>query len=110
VERKDEAQFWEDALLRVLPFAMGCHGWKYGGELINNVDQRVSLAARIADRALDKRLDRFGEKLYCCSFCGKNKDEVLQLVAGQDDAMICNECIAVAQEIVSATGGSKKPL
>ena len=30
-----------------------------------------------------------------CSFCGKEKSEVKQLIAA-DDANICNECIAVS--------------
>jgi ATP-dependent Clp protease ATP-binding subunit ClpX len=30
-----------------------------------------------------------------CSFCGKHQDEVKRLLAG-NDALICNECVAVA--------------
>ncbi|OBX80136.1 ATP-dependent protease ATP-binding subunit ClpX [Faucicola atlantae] len=34
-----------------------------------------------------------------CSFCGKSKDEVNKLIAGQD-ANICNECIELCQDLI----------
>lgn len=34
-----------------------------------------------------------------CSFCGKSKDEVNKLIAGQD-ANICNECIDLCQDLI----------
>lgn len=34
-----------------------------------------------------------------CSFCGKNQDEVAKLIAGPD-VFICDECIALCNEIV----------
>lgn len=43
-----------------------------------------------------------------CSFCGKSKDEVNKLIAGQD-ANICNECIELCQDLIgdaSAQAGS----
>ena len=35
----------------------------------------------------------------CCSFCGKNKDEVEQLIAGPF-VYICNECIFICADII----------
>ena len=34
-----------------------------------------------------------------CSFCGKNKNEVDQLIAA-DDANICNECVALCMDLI----------
>ncbi len=35
-----------------------------------------------------------------CSFCGRSQDEVERLIAGPDDVYICNECVALCQEIL----------
>lgn len=40
-----------------------------------------------------------GDQL-CCSFCGKNEFEVKNLIV-QDNARICDECIAVCNEIIA---------
>jgi len=37
--------------------------------------------------------------LLCCSFCGKNQDEVLKLIAGPA-VYICNECIDLCNDII----------
>ncbi|HGD4712017.1 TPA: ATP-dependent Clp protease ATP-binding subunit ClpX [Streptococcus agalactiae] len=34
-----------------------------------------------------------------CSFCGKSQDEVKKIIAG-NDVFICNECVALSQEII----------
>ena len=34
-----------------------------------------------------------------CSFCGKDQDEVLKLIAGPN-VYICNECITLCQDII----------
>jgi DNA-directed RNA polymerase subunit RPC12/RpoP len=36
---------------------------------------------------------------YKCSFCGKSQDQVQRLIAGPG-AYICDECIALCQEII----------
>jgi ATP-dependent Clp protease ATP-binding subunit ClpX len=33
-----------------------------------------------------------------CSFCGKKRDQVAWLVAGQRDVFICDECVALAAQ------------
>lgn len=39
------------------------------------------------------------EKDLCCSFCGKNQNEVKKLIAGPT-ALICNECIEIGMDIL----------
>ena len=38
-----------------------------------------------------------------CSFCGRGQRQVKTLIAGDDDAYICNLCIALCKEIVTST-------
>jgi ATP-dependent protease Clp ATPase subunit len=33
-----------------------------------------------------------------CSFCGKRRDQVAWLVAGQKEVFICDECVALAAQ------------
>ena len=33
-----------------------------------------------------------------CSFCGKRRDQVAWLVAGQKSVFICDECVALAAQ------------
>ena len=35
-----------------------------------------------------------------CSFCGKSKDDVSQLIAAED-ANICNECIELCTDLIA---------
>lgn len=46
------------------------------------------------------------QKFYC-SFCGKDNDEVSQLIAGPT-VFICNECVVLAMAIVMAK--ERKPM
>ena len=39
------------------------------------------------------------EKDLCCSFCGKNQNEVLKLIAGPA-VFICNECVGLGMDIL----------
>jgi len=39
------------------------------------------------------------EKLYVCSFCGKNSNQVECIVTGPD-VYICNECVKSAGDII----------
>lgn len=39
------------------------------------------------------------QELIYCSFCGKNQEEVKKIIAG-NNVFICNECVALAQEII----------
>lgn len=41
----------------------------------------------------------FEEEIYC-SFCGKSASEVNNIVAGPNGIYICNECVALAQNII----------
>lgn len=42
----------------------------------------------------------FEEEIYC-SFCGKSASEVNNIVAGPNGIYICNECVALAQNIIN---------
>ena len=44
--------------------------------------------------------DDFNSRKLRCSFCGKSQDQVRRIIAGPG-AYICNECIALCQEIVA---------
>ena len=49
------------------------------------------------------------QKTLCCSFCGRPRNEVKILIAGQD-GHICEDCIEHAKEIVSQELKSEKPV
>jgi hypothetical protein len=38
---------------------------------------------------------------YHCSFCGKNQEQVHRLIAGPGGVYICDECIALCNEIIA---------
>jgi ATP-dependent protease Clp ATPase subunit len=40
-------------------------------------------------------------RLYLCSFCGKNQDQVHRLIAGPNDVYICDECVRLCNEILA---------
>lgn len=35
-----------------------------------------------------------------CSFCGKGANEVRHLIAGAGDVSICDECLALCQQLI----------
>ena len=37
-----------------------------------------------------------------CSFCGKNQDEVMQLIAGPAGVFICDQCVDVCYSLIDA--------
>ena len=39
-------------------------------------------------------------RLYNCSFCGKNQDQVRRLLAGPNGVYICDECVALCNDII----------
>ncbi|MDO4441517.1 MAG: ATP-dependent protease ATP-binding subunit ClpX [Moraxella sp.] len=49
------------------------------------------------------------DTLNTCSFCGKKKNEVKKLIAG-DDASICNECVAQCGDMLAGAGIDAEPL
>ncbi|MBR0319647.1 MAG: AAA family ATPase [Clostridia bacterium] len=54
--------------------------------------------------------DDMTPRKHRCSFCGKTQDQVRRLIAGPG-AYICNECIALCQEIMAddVAGGHNAP-
>lgn len=45
------------------------------------------------------------DKKLCCSFCGKPEDLVRKLIAGPNDAYICDECVDICAEILDEEMG-----
>lgn len=43
-----------------------------------------------------------------CSFCGRNSDQVLLMISGNDDAFICNSCVDQASELIKTEMTAKK--
>ena len=48
-------------------------------------------------------------RLLRCSFCRRNEEEVAKLVAGPR-VYICDECVAVASQIMDSHDGSQPPI
>jgi ATP-dependent Clp protease ATP-binding subunit ClpX len=47
---------------------------------------------------------------YRCSFCGKRQDQVKKLIAGQKGVYICDDCVALCNEIVDEElSGTARP-
>jgi hypothetical protein len=40
-------------------------------------------------------------RLYLCSFCGKNQDQVMRLIAGPNGVFICDTCVRLCDEILA---------
>jgi len=40
-------------------------------------------------------------RLYLCSFCGKNQDQVHRLIAGPNGVFICDECVRLCNEVLA---------
>ena len=39
--------------------------------------------------------------VYNCSFCGRSQDEVQRLIAGPPPIFICDECIAICNQVIA---------
>ena len=48
------------------------------------------------------------DKLKECSFCGKNENEVRNLIEGQQGC-ICNECVAACSVLFEQSGDDDPP-
>jgi ATP-dependent Clp protease ATP-binding subunit ClpX len=52
-------------------------------------------------------MEKFSSELFC-SFCGKSEEEVEKLISGAHGVAICNECIDVCNDILSANEKKKE--
>ena len=43
-----------------------------------------------------------------CSFCGKDKSAVQRMIAGPNGVFICNECIALCNEILAQEASERR--
>jgi ribosomal protein L37AE/L43A len=48
-----------------------------------------------------KEQDMARRQTYHCSFCGKTHDQVKRLIAGPNGVYICDQCIALCNEILA---------
>jgi hypothetical protein len=46
---------------------------------------------------------------FRCSFCGKSRDQVGRLIAGPNFVYICNECVALCNQILAENEGKPQP-
>jgi hypothetical protein len=44
-----------------------------------------------------------------CSFCGKGQAQVRRMIAGPNDVQICNECVALCNQIIDKAEGETAP-
>ena len=44
---------------------------------------------------------------YLCSFCGKTQGQVKRLIAGPDRVFICDECVALCDQIIAEESPSQ---
>ncbi len=46
-----------------------------------------------------------------CSFCGKRQERVRRVIAGPDGVFICNECVALCNQIIDEQerGSGQRP-
>ena len=42
-----------------------------------------------------------GRGVYNCSFCGRSQDEVQRLIAGPPPIFICDECVAICNQVIA---------
>jgi hypothetical protein len=49
---------------------------------------------------LRNKKQRQPRAVYHCSFCGKHDEQVERLIAGPGGVYICDECVALCQEII----------
>jgi hypothetical protein len=58
--------------------------------------------AREPSREHGKERDMAGkQRPYTCSFCGKNREQARRLIAGPNGIYICDDCIALCNEILA---------
>jgi len=72
-------------------------------EFFENLKEYIVTQWSDAIRASERQRQadiRSGFDVLLCSFCGKGKDEVKQLIAGPN-MFICNECVAICNEILA---------
>ena len=49
------------------------------------------------------------ETRYRCSFCGKSQEQVRRLIAGPGGVYICNECVALCNDIIAKEEAAERP-
>jgi len=78
------------------------HGTLYGTPSFVKVDASDWQAAtENLQRNFQPIPEPLSGKIARCSFCYKNKNEVRKLIAGRDNVFICDECVALCNDILA---------
>src|SRR6266850_8500546 len=97
-----------DPILGVTVFAVRSH---YRNRNISWETDRLAVGDEIVIRVSDEKeeaepyiksaedLEKEKESATFCSFCEKGNREVGSMIAGKEDAFICNECVNLAVDI-----------
>jgi hypothetical protein len=68
-------------------------------KILSNIEKEQSSDSQAEGHVVDSG----AEKILCCSFCGKNSEEVARIVIGPT-VNICNECVDICNEILADLG------
>lgn len=49
------------------------------------------------------------QDIIACSFCGKPQEQVSRLIAGPNGVYICDQCVALCNEILTDEGIAPQP-
>ena len=49
------------------------------------------------------------QDIIACSFCGKRREQISRLIAGPNGVFICDECVALCNEILTDEGITPQP-
>ena len=66
-------------------------------------EQIAERDAEIADSRSARKPQLAKGTALCCSFCGKEQNEVRNLIAGPEAIFICNECVDLCVDIIRVT-------
>jgi hypothetical protein len=59
----------------------------------------------LGSKAVEQHIERL--RSIRCSFCGKSGEQARRLIAGPNGVFICNECVALCNEILAE--GEQRP-
>jgi RNA polymerase sigma-70 factor, ECF subfamily len=71
------------------------------------IQEMTTMTTHISESIDSTMADAELDRAYCCSFCGKPRDQVEVLIAGPSTATgvmiyICNECVTICNKIITA--------
>lgn len=73
-------------------------------KIITSRTKRAEKALKEQKELEESCLLREKDPIIVCSFCGKNKEEVVKIITGPDGVAICNECVELCNEMFEKGG------